>query len=120
MRFTKNLETITYTKYFSTCICKINNTLHHWTKSCNCPATKIISKRKSSRQDNTIFSSKHPEILVFMPEHNHFLLQVICKRIIHIPVTIGAGKNNNAKFHIIVLFRKSKDKESYELLATSC
>ena len=38
-----------------------------------------------------------------MPEHLRFLFEIVHQGLVNIPVAIGAGKNNNTKFHVIEL-----------------
>ena len=50
-----------------------------------------------------------------MPKHDHFLVKIICKRLLHVPVTIGARKDNYTKFHSYPKF-KHKDNVSQQKL----
>jgi hypothetical protein len=34
-----------------------------------------------------------------MPEHDHFLIEVVSQGILHITIAIGTGENDNSEFH---------------------
>ena len=44
-----------------------------------------------------------------MPEHDHFLAEVMLQRIMHITITIRARENDNAEFHSQYFVVKGKD-----------
>jgi hypothetical protein len=99
MRFAKDLETIANTKYLSSRIGKVNDTLHHGAKAGYGAATQIIAKRKSPGKYDAIFCTEHAEIFVFMPEHDHILPKIMFQRIMHIAIAIRTGENYNTKSH---------------------
>ena len=99
MRFTKYLETITHAKNLPARICKLDHTLHHGAEPGDCTATEIVTIRKPAGQYDAVLCIEFAKVLILMPQHAYFLAKIMCKRIIHVPVTIGTWKNNDTKFH---------------------
>src|SRR5690348_8693699 len=99
MRFTKHLESVTYPKDPTPFPCKPGNALHNRTETGDGPAPKIVPIRESARQNDTVFCRKSAQIGVLVPEHDHFLSQVLLQTVKHITITIRTGENDYSKFH---------------------
>lgn len=100
MRFAKDLETITHAEHFTAFLGEFDHTLHHWAEPGNGAAAHIIAVGEATGQYDAIFGGKHTEVLLFMPKHYNFLIQIILQGILHIAITIGTRKNYNTKFHL--------------------
>ncbi len=111
MRLTQYLEAVAYAKHLSTGIGKFNYTLHHRAKPCNSTATEVVAVGKTTGKYDAILCIKPGQILVLMPEHCNILMQVVPQCIMHVPVTIRTGKNNNAEFHVMSCLSDGKGKD---------
>jgi hypothetical protein len=64
------------------------------------PATaEIVSERKPTGKYDAIFCTEHRQIPVFVPELDHFQVQLFLKAIHNLSVAIGTGENNYTEFH---------------------
>ena len=88
MRFAQYLEAVTNPQYLTAFIGEIDHTLHHWAETGNSTATQVIPVGEAAGQHDTIFGGEHAEVLILVPQHYNFLIQIILQGILHITVTI--------------------------------
>jgi len=99
MGFTKYLEAVANPKHQAPFLRKTSDGLHQGTKTGDGPAAQVITIRKPAWENDAVIRGKHTEIPIFMPQHDHFKTKIILKCSLHIPIAIGAWKNDNTKFH---------------------
>ena len=99
MRFAQDLEPVANTQHFTTFACKFDHALHDRAETGNCSCTEVIAVRKSPGQNNAVISSELRQVTILMPKHYTFLFKIMNQRIMDIAVAVGAGENNNTKFH---------------------
>jgi hypothetical protein len=99
MGLAEDLEAITNAKNFSAVGCEPGDTLHNGAEPGNGAAAKIVTVGKPSRQDDTVFFSEPAKVRVLMPEHGHFLVQIILQGVLCIAIAIGSGENDDSEFH---------------------
>ena len=106
MGFTEDLKTIANPEHHAPAVGELDQRLHQGTEAGNGPTPEIIPVRKTTWQHQAIFRRKHTQVRILVPEHDHFMAQILLQGELHVSVAIGSRKYNNPEFHVQYLRNK--------------
>jgi hypothetical protein len=73
--------------------------LHDRAEAGNSAAAQVITVGEATWKNDAVVFAQVVQTGIFMPEHDHFLIEVGLQGILHITIAIGTGKNDNSEFH---------------------
>ena len=102
--FTQNLKTIADADDQTTRGSKLTDLIHDGRKLSDCSRAQVVAVSKAAGHNNgiTVF-----QVMRIMPEHRRLLAGGGNGRVVAILIAIGAGKDDDAKFHVFILSSRS-------------
>jgi hypothetical protein len=99
MGFTEDLESVADTQYFTAIGSKPGDAVHNGAEACNSAAAQVVAIGEAAGKNDAVVFAQAVEVGILVPEHDHFLIEVVSQGILHITIAIGTGENDNSEFH---------------------